>query len=1122
MTKANGQTARVAEAFFRKAVETPSLDEALNAPETGPVLSVPVGRLLDLGVFLVAFDAYQTVILAQKRGGKLPLLAKGVAILRRYNREMTAAITEHLAPLGERPDAGAFRALLAAAQRSGDPQDIAGRQANLLKHLMPWVRTRPAVFAGLFSGSRTTKVARELAGLCDEEAPESVLNKAAGVTPISGITMPRKWLMAAAADAGVGLSGAETVLTDAAVAQNLGEDLQGVESNLQSVAPNTPEAADLQGQKSEIINRISDLAEASSAPDAVLGAAAASARTQQTNTVAEVHGLTQEQEAVMHAMGKVIVGAGAGSGKTKTLVATIDNLIKNKGIRPGRILACSFTRAASAQLGVRVEKAGIPSGVDIGTTHHVARAIILNNRPSMAGAVKNTKGADTCFKIALKQISMDVAGHQKKLDEGKATLQRIERIQNWRNLDILKSFHDQISKGRPLSEKQLAVLPKFENRGGGGYRRWADEQELETHWAKLAADFGEDSESPKPDGFSKYWTSPIGEWFNVGLPLLNEEGKPMGAKAALLAVDNFKNSGISVEAAKASEGVTAIVALYGCYEWLKKFDPVFGPAMDYTDQLQVALEIMETDPKALATEQARYDAVMVDEAQDLNDVQFRMFKLIGDKAKLLSFIGDDKQSIYAFRGAKPKNYVDLSKNPDFQTKLMTTNFRSGSAIVNAANKLIAHNEDRQIPMTCNSYEKRGVGAVKAYTPLTHEEGAKVVSQEMKGHLDSGESLVQPDGTPTFGVLVRNNAEADAYTLSLIARGIPYRMLKRDKGGYFGKPVVRALSAWIRLIVGGSDAEMNDAFTEAHMTPGFGLDKAFEVNLAKVVKGMNYFDWAAAGQPVYQGTAAWLNRKVEEYVNAVRIVRASGGGDSSSLIRAILELKGPKGSFIDALIKLVDEDDLEPDEEESEEAIRNVALAPVRPLMLMADSFKDPANMLRFIAKMKGANEKVQKKDPTDKDDWKEPAVIVGTTHGWKGLEAKHVYVCMAGGIFPNFKTDKLAEAGDNTAHDEERRLAYVAITRGADTTTVICPQSSYLGKPAGMSRFVSEACIPVNGAAEPQEELDRAVSEANAEAMGKTAASAEEIRAAGEDFAASLGMSLNEVDEPSFMAEMEF
>jgi superfamily I DNA/RNA helicase len=245
---------------------------------------------------------------------------------------------------------------------------------------------------------------------------------------------------------------------------------------------------------------------------------------------------------------------------------------------------------------------------------------------------------------------------------------------------------------------------------------------------------------------------------------------------------------------------------------------------------------------------------------------------------------------------------------------------------------------------------------------------------------------------------------------------------------------------------------------------------FAANLGRMAKGGNYYDYIASGGEVYTGDQAWRNRNVAAYVDAIRRIKVLGRGESAALIQAILSLKGSKDTFVEALMKLVDEDDVVEEEggQGGEEAIRQAALAPVRPLMLMAENFSDPENMLAFIAKMKAANEKVEKKSPDTKDDWKEPAVLVGTVHGWKGLETKHVFVSMAGGVFPNFRSDKLAEEQEMTgqtvtAYDEERRLAYVAITRGKDTTTILSPMKTYLGKPAGGSVFINEACIPRQG-----------------------------------------------------------
>lgn len=1074
-------TRRVVAKYLAKlAADVPEGPETVE-PKDEPV---SVGRLVDLASLVLAFDAYISSIEESGTDDNPSMTTQGITLLRRYGEDLRLAMEQHLSPLAARPDAASMKTLFRQAARTGAVTVMVRKQAELFTHLFPWMRSRPAVFNGLFTG-RSTRAARELAAAAEETAPAGKLNRLATIAPVSGITIHRKWIENAAKVLGAPIKPAESVLADAQVAKGLGEDLSRVEEQISSSRSNTPEVASLQEKRLGLMEKIDQVAERSEDRSTVMSAAVSAATAPPTKSaVASRFGLSDEQTEVMNATGKVVVAAGAGSGKTQSLVATISHLIEEKGYNPGQVMTCSFTRAASAELEARLEKAGV-SGVAVGTTHHMARSIIERNRPDLALSMRNTKGADKCFKMALVQVTMDAAGYQKQLEANKGYLQRIEGIPGWRSIDILRSFHEQLSKGRSLSEKQLAVLPKFERSRRWGYNQHAESENLDRQWFGTAApapamqvkkaetnpEKGEDLGGSKR---SKFWTMPAGEWFNIGKPLTDDAGGKLSGKRAQLLVENFKNSGISVDQARAEQGDTPPVALYGAYEWLKKNDPVHGPAMDFTDQLVTALQIVSEDPAALAAEQSQYKVILVDEAQDLNSIQFQLFQRVGEKADVMMYIGDDKQSIYAFRGAKPSNYVGLTKTEGYQTKLMTLNYRSGSQIVDAANRLIAYNEDRQVPMTCKAHEAKGPGAIRAKTPGTHEEGAVLVAQEIKDAIDAGESASH------FGILVRNNAETDAFMLALISRGIPYRTLRKEQGGYFGKPVVRALTAWIRLIIGGSPAEINDAVIEAHHTPGFGLDQQFEANLGRMSRGGTYLDYIQAGGEVYSGQAAWLNRRVKDYADAIRTVRAEGRGESGMMIRSIFKLKGSKGTFVDALMKMVDEDDVLEDEgvEGGEDALKMAALAPVRPLMQMAENFPDPANLMHFIGKMKAANEKVQKRTPESKDDFKEAAVLLGTVHGWKGLQAKHVYVCMAGGVFPNFRSDEKAlkqemEHQPVTAYDEERRLAYVGITRGEQSSTVICPRFNYLGKEAAVSRFASEACIPFEGAMEQDKEKEQ-------------------------------------------------
>jgi len=1359
------------------------------------------GRLLDLMVLVLAIDAYTLA------GDNTEHLNKGLAVYRMHRSSIEEAAKKHLESIIQRPDAS----ILESKFRFMDQPDPT-RKARFVEDFMVWVKRRTSLMRDIFPG-RVYANASKVAVACEEPDVEARVQKLSVVPTSSGLSSMFKWVRKSAELLGAPAPTVEAVSAQVESAQAIAEELKDTDRRINVEPVGSPARAELEDKKLNLAADLNEAVEDSDDPQTV-GAAAASRYAAQSKVSAKF-GLTPEQEDVMRSMGNVVIAAGAGSGKTQTLVATIAHLVEEKGYQPGQIMACSFTRAAASELDSRVtERAGI-HGVRVGTTHSIAREIIIKNRPQLVQAVNKNKQARMAFKLAMRQVPLSISGYQEGLNKSRDNMQRIESIPGWRDTKILKSFYDQLSRGWALSEKQQSVLDNW--RSGGGYyrRRYAEEdasvvQAVRTAMGQtgMVVDAAYDSVSSGGDSGSPYWTTPVGEWFNIGLPVADENGKPLSEKQALLLVDNFKNSGQSVDQVRSERGDDCISSLYGAYEWLKKNDKVFGPCMDYTDQLTVALQILKEDPAARAAEQRRFKALMVDEAQDLNEIQFEMFQILGEKADLLAFIGDDKQcvssdtlistpdgtkeasllrdgdqvlsfrngelrpqvvhinpsswtwgyrittesgktltmspnhkiwaddlqlegdqmivylmyrrdmgfrvgvtnksggeedylnrfggraflekaerlwvlevcndreeallaeesyslkygvptscfegehrglnqsritslfsefgenglkilqskhlsfnlphwmsrsyskhgrirrtiqmiahsptgtqvtlewmgddldevtqsykvantskgtkrirkwfgnyreglvfaealqeatkanlarrlstaegplnlltasalfpgmkvpvlegsnliheaiisvekvegtfldldvteasnffgggilshnSIYAFRGAKPKNYVDLSKKEGFQTKLMTLNFRSGKAIVDAANKLIAHNGDRQIPMVCEAdVELKGMGSIRSKSAATHEDAANMVAQEIKDAIDSG------DSPKDFGILVRNNAEHDAYTLALLARGIPYRLLTKSSGGYFGKPLVRALTAWMRLIVGGSDSEINEALIDAHMTPGFGLNKGFAENLARNARGKNYLDYIMSGGQVYFGSVDWLNKRVMEYANVIRTIRISGGMDSPSLIRAILGVKGIKGTFEESLIKLVDEDELVEEEGVGgAEALRNAAMAPLNPLMIMAENFKDPGNLLGFVQKMKAANEKAQKETPEKKEDWKEPAVLVGTVHGWKGLQAKHCYVCMSGGIFPNFRTAEKEAEGDVTAFDEERRLAYVAITRAEQSVTVMAPQKNYLGKPAPVSRFIGEACIPIVGEKGPEQPVGK-------------------------------------------------
>lgn len=678
----------------------------------------------------------------------------------------------------------------------------------------------------------------------------------------------------------------------------------------------------------------------------------------------------------------------------------------------------------------------------------------------------------------------------------------------------------------------------------------AEDDEFMSEFMKFAAggdDTGEDNvsedgspaldENGNPKGKdplldSKWWKTPANQWFNLGWPVVRQEGGQTqaigpkllnteiskadgdlvapGALWAQAGIDmNEVNGGYAYRAAKKNElldGETAppfeglVAACYAAYQYIKHNDVSTQNRIDFSDMLIKSTAMLIAKPKALKALNDRYQVILVDEAQDLNKAQHTMFGLIagyidpktlkpyGDgrmTAKTFAYVGDDKQSIYAFRGASPQNFIDKSDlfaggSGDFQTYLLETNFRSGGRIVGAANNLIAHNVEKQgeltrylqIPMVCNVAPKaEGQGDIEAVrlddSKACASYAADSIAQMVQGP-DATEDLGRDGEHPTFGIALRTNGEAFSFCAELAKKGIPFR----SKVNLFNNPTTKTLMAYLDLATSNDTAKINHAVLTLHTAPNFMLGQGFSRVLKKRAQG-NYYDYLVGGGwrnllPVKGGWDRNTDVVLPYVENLIKVRETLSKVGPKEFIQGIKDLEGPSGvSFIESLKKdirsnmdLMDklaEESTEKHGRVSEEEIEALALEPIETLIEILQSHGDVRNAMAYIEKLKKANAK-QAKDDNNGDN-PEPAVLVGTVHGWKGLECKHLFTVMGEGIFPSSRTVKASE-NDPAAMYEERRLAYVTLTRGQDSVTVLAPRINKFGKPCSPSRFISEACIP--------------------------------------------------------------
>jgi len=682
---------------------------------------------------------------------------------------------------------------------------------------------------------------------------------------------------------------------------------------------------------------------------------------------------------------------------------------------------------------------------------------------------------------------------------------------------MVADFYGKTQRGgvdpRNLSEKQVGALGQIFNMARVTYRLDTDPS-LASSGARFAAKKPRDKDKGLREKYPSF-SQPLNQWFNLGLHLTDDgeaNGVPLPPGQFKQAITKFKGRMISPSEAYSLALANELpdelgipeAAVYAAYEHLKgpNGEIDFANKGDFDDVLIDVSKMLLSNPRALSSAQARFKVVLVDEAQDLNRAQHMMFgliagfidpakankvatvKKIGELAKddgtmtadTYCFIGDDKQAIYEFRGADPEAFIDMSDlvegGAGFKTEILKTNYRSGELIVEAANRLISYNK-KQIPMTCAANPSRSDKGGISRIPFAPREGndpkrlqapAKWLAERVEEMMELGEGGKK--GYDAFGVGLRSNAEAYLYGVELLKKGIPFRA----KANFFGDTNTKALLNWLTVADEGMDgdvARLNDAVLNARTAPTSMLGQKFVDELTQRATG-NYLVWLQQNYASIYGPRGFQTASVKAYVDNLTTVAnlKNSGLSNEQLLDTILALQGTEGSTVkDALVdKVRDDDELmaelraaDPKGEVTEEAVQEQAMDPIEPLKGLLDARANVTEAMNYVRTLQAANAKLSANDDPEAKGFKEPAVTLGTMHSWKGLEVENMFVPMVGGKFPR---------GSATPEDlaSERRLAYVALTRGENKVFVMDIPTIYPNRMEGpitvSSQFIDELCLP--------------------------------------------------------------
>lgn len=457
-------------------------------------------------------------------------------------------------------------------------------------------------------------------------------------------------------------------------------------------------------------------------------------------------------------------------------------------------------------------------------------------------------------------------------------------------------------------------------------------------------------------------------------------------------------------------------------------------AMDFDDLIMKTVELFEVCPDVLEEYRKKFEYILVDEYQDTNHAQYRLVSLLSNPRRNICVVGDDDQSIYRFRGATIENILGFEDEyTDARVIRLEQNYRSTAYILNAANTVIQNNRERKGKTLWTSRD--GGSKIIDHTAENEVEESSYVAEAILKNVTQG----QPWRNHT--VLYRMNAQSNSMELAFRKNGIPYRIV----GGirFFDRAEVKDMLAYLQVIANHADTLRLKRIIN---TPprGIGQKSISEAITAAENAGVELYD---------------VIRRANEFDGIAKGAQAS-----------MLELAGMI-SELSALSEKLPLDELYDILLDRSNYVTMLVAKPSDENKTRLENIKElKSNIVHYMKEAEepslvGFLEEVALFTDIDRYDTEADAVTMMTIHSAKGLEFPNVYIIgMEEGLFPGMRS--MEHRADM---EEERRLAYVGITRARDnlvlthaTRRMLFGQTSH----NAVSRFVEELpadCVEKTG-----------------------------------------------------------
>lgn len=492
---------------------------------------------------------------------------------------------------------------------------------------------------------------------------------------------------------------------------------------------------------------------------------------------------------------------------------------------------------------------------------------------------------------------------------------------------------------------------------------------------------------------------------------LDYDPKVYNPKAIRNKISSCKNELISAKAYEkyaVSDYEQVIQKVYEKYE--KKLQQ--NNSVDFDDLLILPIKLFREHQDVLEKYQNLYQYVLIDEYQDTNQAQYILTKMISEKNRRITCVGDDSQSIYSFRGANYKNILNFENDyKDAKTILLEQNYRSTGNILDAANQVIKNNRDRKDK---NLWTNKGPGEkIKYYRAYNERDEAQYVIRKIKELVNRNVEYKD------IAVLYRTNAQSRVVEEEMLKENLPYRVI--GSFYFYSRKEIKDLIAYLRLIHNSKD---NVSLLRVINTPkrGIGLKTIENLTTKADIEGISIYDAIESGKELeFKKTIEKLKSVAEDLT-------------LTELIDKVLDASGMKKEL------------------ESEQTLEaEVRLENLEEFKSITKAFEEKEGLISledFLLEISLVSDVEEYKDDPNR-------ISLMTVHSVKGLEFDHVFVIgMEEGLFPHMNS-----LMENVALEEERRLCYVAITRARDDLHLVnARRRTLFGKEQvnPVSRFISE------------------------------------------------------------------